>query len=269
MAGISFIAVLSEVEFALRGEGCLANVWRQSVFVMLLAFVPLVQAETLTYAVTDEGWEPYWIVEDGRVEGILHDVMLALGERLPVQLDASHPLPPLRAQKLFREGHLQIECCVSQLWRAEPEQAEVSLWTVPVLEAQEILLFPPGKAFSYRTLEDLRGRAIATVRGYGYAGAGTFTRVDGADAAALIYLVAQGRSDAGIIDRLEWRYLLRKDARLKLPRWRVEEGPVIHSSQLRLRLHRDYRQWLGSMDAAIRSMQQDGTLARIVARYAP
>lgn len=247
----------------------MAKAWRQSMLGILLVLAPFAPAETLTYTVTDEGWEPYWIVTDERMEGILHDVMLALDERLPVRLEASNPLPPLRAQKLFREGRVQIECCVSRLWRAEPEQAEVSLWTVPVLEAQEILLFPPGKAFPFRSLDDLRGRAIATVRGYGYVGADTFTRIDGADAAALIYLVAQGRSEAGIIDLLEWRYLLRKDARLSLPRWRVEEGAIIHRSSLRLRLHREYGQWLGSIDTAIQSMQRDGTLARIIATYAP
>lgn len=246
-----------------------ANVWRRAMLGVLLLLASVAQAETLTYAVTDEGWEPYWIVRDDRVTGILHDVMLALEARLPVQLRASHPLPPLRAQKLFREGQLQVECCVSELWRAAPEQAEVSLWTVPVLEAQEMLLFTPGKAFAYRTLDDLRGRSIATVRGYGYVGSEYFQRVDGADAAALIYRVALGRSEVGIIDRLEWRYLLRSNARLNLPRWRVEEGPIIHRSILRLRLHRGQGQWLDSINTAIQDMQRDGTLERIIASYAP
>ena len=253
----------------LVGRRRVANVWRRAMLGVLLLLASVAQAETLTYAVTDESWEPYWIVRDDRVTGILQDVMLALGARLPVQLKASHPLPPLRAQKLFREGQLQVECCVSELWRAAPEQVEVSLWTVPVLEAQEILLFTPGKAFTYRALDDLRGRSIATVRGYGYVGAEYFQRVDGADAASLIYRVAQGRCEAGIIDRLEWRYLLRSNARLSLPRWRVEAGPIIHRSKLRLRLHREQGRWLDSINAAIEGMQRDGTLERIIANYAP
>lgn len=235
-----------------------------------LLLVPMAQAQTLTYAVTDESWAPYWIVDEPHVSGILHEFMLALDQRLPEQLQASHPLPPLRTQKLFREGHLQIECCVSESWRSDAEQTEVSVWTVPVLQAEEMLIFAPGKRFSYQRLQDLSGRSIATVRGYGYAGSEYFQRNDGADARALIYLVAQGRSEAGILDRLEWRYLQRESSQLQVSRWKaVEEGPTINRSQLRLRLHRDLAGRLEAFNAAIRSLQADGTLARIVARYAP
>lgn len=244
------------------------NVLRGALVAGLL-LAPVAQAGTLTYAVTDESWMPYWIVEDQRVSGIFHELMLALDERLPEQLQASHPQPPLRTQKLFREGYLQIECCVSKNWRSDAEQAEVSLWTVPVLQAEEMLIFAPGRRFAYQRLQDLQGRSIATVRGYGYAGSEYFQRNDGADVRALIYLVAQGRSEAGILDRLEWRYLQHEDAQLQASRWQVEEGPTVNRSQLRLRLHRDFAGRLDAFNAAILSLQADGTLARIVSRYAP
>ncbi|VXB42142.1 substrate-binding periplasmic protein [Pseudomonas sp. 8O] len=244
------------------------NILRRALVAGLL-LAPVVQAQTLTYAVTDESWAPYWIVEDQRVSGIFHELMLALDERLPEHLQASHPLPPLRTQKLFRDGQLQIECCVSKSWRNDSDQEAVSLWTVPVLETEEMLIFAPGRRFTYQHLQDLRGRSIATVRGYGYAGSEYFQRNDGADARALIYLVAQGRSEAGILDRLEWLYLRHEDAQLQAPRWQVEEGPTINRSQLRLRLHRQLAGRLEVFNAAIRSLQADGTLARIVARYAP
>lgn len=249
------------------GDGVIKG-WCRALAAGLL-LMPVARADTLTYAVTDESWVPYWIVEEPQVSGILHEFMLALDERLPEQLLASHPLPPLRTQKLFREGQLQIECCVSKSWRSDAEQLEVSLWTMPVLETEEMLIFPPGKSFPYSRLEDLRGRSIATVRGYGYAGSDHFQRNDGADVRALIYRVAQGRSEAGILDRLEWRYLQHEEAQLRSPRWQVEEGPTIHRSQLRLRLHRNLRGRLEAFNAAIRSLQKDGTLARIVAKYAP
>lgn len=242
---------------------------RYKALVVGLLFAPVVQAQTLLYAVTDESWAPYWIVEDQRVSGIFQEFMFALDERLPEHLQASRPLPPLRTQKLFREGALQIECCVSKRWRSDSQQAEVSLWTVPVLETEEVLVFAPGRGFPYQRLEDLRGRSIATVRGYGYAGSEYFRRNDGADARALIYRVAHGRSEAGILDRLEWRYLQHGGVQLGAPGWQVEEGPVISRSQLRLRLHRQLAGRLGEFNAAIRSLQEDGTVARIVARYAP
>lgn len=246
----------------------MARVLRRAICGMLLGLCPtLLLADTLTYAVTDESWTPYWIVEGEQVGGILQEVMQALRERMPVQLEASHPLPPLRAQKLFRQGQLQLECCVSRAWRSSPEQAEVSLWSIPVLEAQEMLLFSPGRAFGYQRLEDLRGRSIATVRGYGYAGSEYFQRNDGADALALVYNVAQGRSEAGIVDRLEWHYLRRTRGQFESPRWQVEEGPVINRSELRIRLHRDQVQWLDALNAAISGLHKDGSIRRILTRY--
>jgi len=120
-------------------------------------------ADTLTYAVTDESWVPYWMVDDGQVSGVLSDVMHALDERLAVDLQAARPAPPLRAQKMFRDGQVQLECCVSQQWRTAPEQVEVTLWTEPVLEAHEVLVFAPGHAFAFTQLADLRGKTIAVI----------------------------------------------------------------------------------------------------------
>ena len=73
------------------GEGVIKGLCRMLVTGLLL--VPIARADTLTYAVTDESWAPYWIVEGARVSGILHEFMLALDERLPESLLASHPLP--------------------------------------------------------------------------------------------------------------------------------------------------------------------------------
>lgn len=235
----------------------------------LLGLAPVVWADSVRYAVTSESWEPYWIVRDGKVGGILSDFMQALGRELAVELEAAHPLPPLRAQKQFREGRVQLECCVSMAWRSAPEQAEVSLWSQPVLNVDEVLVFPPGRAFPYARLEDLQGRTIATVRGYGYVGGQYFRRSDSPDSIAQLYKVAQGRSEAGIIDRLELAYVLATHGELDALRIRVEQGPVINSSELRIRVHRSRPDLLAPLDAAIARLRKDGSLARIVQAYAP
>ncbi|SUD18707.1 substrate-binding periplasmic protein [Aquipseudomonas alcaligenes] len=226
-------------------------------------------ADTLTYAVTDESWVPYWMVDDGQVSGVFSDVMHALDERLAVDLQAARPAPPLRAQKMFRDGQVQLECCVSQQWRTAPEQVEVTLWTERVLEAHEVLVFAPGHAFAFTQLADLRGKTIATVRGYGYVGSEYFRRHDSPDAIALLYKVAHGRSQAGIIDRLELAYLRHGHPQLQSGAARVEEGPVINSSELRIRLHRSRAELLPALNAAIAQLRRDGSLQRIMSRYAP
>jgi len=225
------------------------------------------QADAARYAVTSESWEPYWIVRGSAVSGILSDVMQALQAHVDEPLLPDRPLPPLRAQKQFLQAKVQLECCVSMAWRASPEQAEVSLWSDTVLEAEEVLVFPVGRAFPFGQLQDLRGHTIATVRGYGYIGSEYFIRSDSPDSKSQLLRLAQGRAEAAIIDRVELAYLLREHAELKGVAGRIESGPVINRSALRIRVHRSRADLLEPLNAAIATLRKDGTLTGIVERY--
>lgn len=242
--------------------------WRLCGLALMVLVLPLtVRADALRYAVTSESWEPYWIVSDGQVSGIFNDLMQALDQQLGVSLEADSPQPPLRAQKHFLDAVVQLECCVSMAWRNTPEQSEVSLWSDPVLDAEEVLIFPPGKAFPFNRLQDLQGRIISTVRGYGYVGSQYFTRSDSPNGVAQLYSVARGRAQAGIIDRLELAYIFAHHPEVRTSPVRVELGPVVNRSELRMRLHRSRAELLGPINAAIARLHKDGTLAQIIERY--
>lgn len=244
------------------------NVWISRALLTVLLQPAAVFADTLRYAVTNESWEPYWIVHDGHISGIFSDLMQALDQQMDVALEADTPQPPLRAQKHFRDGLVQLECCVSKAWRSAPEQVAESLWSEPVLNTEEVLIFPPGKAFPFTGLQDLRGRTISTVRGYGYAGSHYFTRSDSPDSMAQLKVVARRRVDAGIIDRLELASLFANHPELRALPAPVELGPVISRSTLRMRLHRSRAEWLKPLNEAISRLRKNGTLAKIVQRYA-
>lgn len=243
------------------------NIWCLRVLFLLLIIPLTVQASTLRYAVTNESWEPYWIFSDGQVSGILSDVMQALDAQMDVTLEADIPQPPLRAQKHFREGFVQLECCVNIAWRTDPEQVEVSLWSDPVLSAEEVIVFPRGRQFSFSKLQDLQGRTISTVRGYGYVGSQYFKRVDSPNSIAQLNSVALGRTEAGIIDRLELAYLLASRPEIEWYAARIEQGPIVNRSELRIRLHRSRADMLKPLNAAIARIRADGALAKISKRY--
>lgn len=244
------------------------KVWVCRVVLILLIQPMAGHADTLRYAVTNESWEPYWVVRDGQVSGIFSDVMQALEQQMDVALEAEVPQPPLRAQKHFREAVVQLECCVSMAWRSAPEQAEVSLWSEPLLYTEEVLIFPAGRSFPFTRLQDLQGRVISTVRGYGYAGSQYFTRSDSPNSAAQLKVVARRRVDAGIIDRLELASILANNPEIKALPAAVELGPVVSRSELRMRLHRSRAELLEPLNAAISRLREDGTLAMIVQHYA-
>ncbi|OEC32815.1 hypothetical protein A7D25_22130 [Pseudomonas sp. 21C1] len=234
---------------------------------LLLAFPLTVQASTLRYAVTNESWEPYWIFRDGEVSGILSDVMQALDAQMDATLVADTPQPPLRAQKYFREGLVQLECCVDIAWRTDPEQIKVSLWSDTLLSAEEVMIFPRGRQFSFTKLQDLQGRTISTVRGYGYTGSQYFARVDSPNSTSQLNSLALGRAEAGIIDRLELAYLLAGHPEIRGHAARIKQGPVVNRSELRIRLHKSRADMLKPLNAAIARIRENGTLAKILKRY--
>jgi len=235
---------------------------------ILLTTIPLMSlSEPAKYSVTDRSWSPYWIMEPGEVSGILNDIMLELDQRLDISIIANSQLPVRRTQYRFKGGEIQIECCVSEAWRNSPEQAGVSLWSDEVMTVEEVLIFPSGKSFEFNQLEDLKGKLISTVLGYGYEGSEFFERSDSINNISQIQKVALERCDAGIIDRAELAYTLKHSQVLKEKKVTFEIGPVINRSALKMRIHRSRPELLAPINAAINKMKQDGTIQKIIDQY--
>jgi len=235
---------------------------------IVLAAIPLQSlSESATYSVTDRNWSPYWIVEPNQVSGILSDIMIELDQRLDISITANRQLPVRRTQLWFKKGEVQIECCVSEAWRNSPEQVEVSLWTKDVMTVEEVLIFPPGKSFEFSQLEDLKGKLISTVMGYGYEGSEFFERSDSMNNISQIQKVALARCEAGIIDRVELAYTLKHSQVLKDKKVEFEIGPVINRSALKMRIHRSRPELVAPINATIDKMKQDGTIQKIIDSY--
>jgi len=241
---------------------------KQLALFLLLTSTPVLSfSEPAKYSITDESWSPYWVINADHVSGILHEIMLQLDQRIAPSLLADQPYPPKRAQVRFKEGNVQIECCVNDAWRASEEQVAVSLWTDTVLVVEEVLIFPVGKSFEFNKLEDLKGKFISTVRGYGYVGSEFFTRSDSGDNISQIQKVALGRTDAGIIDRVELSYMLKHSKILKERNIEIEIGPVINRSELKIRVHTSRPELVEPINKAINKMKQDGTVQNAIDSY--
>jgi len=239
---------------------------RQFVVLMILSFVSLSTfSDSARYTITE--WSPYWIIESGKVSGILNDIMLQLDKHTDITLEAGKPVPVKRAKRQFKAGEAQIECCINKAWRPSPEQREVSLWTDTVLSVEEVLIFPHKGVFEFNTLEDLEGKLIATIRGYGYVGSEYFRRSDSNDNISQITKVGLGRGDAGIIDRIELAHILKNSAALNERNIKIEEGPIINRSELKMRVHISRPELIQSINVAIAKMKQEGTITRIINSY--
>jgi len=238
------------------------------VFFALLTTLPqLGYSDPVKYSVTNESWSPYWITTSNKVSGILNDVMQQLDQRMSISLEADNPSTVKRAQTMFKVGGVQIECCVSKDWRNLPAQSKISLWSDTVMTVEEVLIFPVGKSFKFTNFDDLKGRNISTIRGYGYAGSDIFSRTDSIDNTSQILKVALGEAEAGIIDRAELTYALKYNRILKERNIKLEIGPVINRSELKMRIHFSNPELLEPINIAILEMKQDGTVQNIIDRY--
>ena len=222
-------------------------------------------ADSVHYAVTDVSWEPYWIMDGSKASGILHDITLELDKRLSVKLLPSKLLSVKRSKKAFNEGLVQIECCVNIAWRKE--EAGTSVWSDTVLVVEEILVFPMGKTFKFENINDLKGRKISTIRGYGYVGDHLFNRSDSVSNISQIRKLALARAEAGIIDRAELAYIKKHIPELERQWSAIELGPVINRSELKVRIHHSREDLLQPINFAINDMKQEGIIKEIVNRY--
>jgi len=193
--------------------------------------------------------------------------MKELDGRLDYKLEASAPLPVKRAKWKFANGGTVIECCVNIAWRDILDSGGTTLWTETVLDTAEILVFPIGQGFPASHISDLKGKSIATILGYGYLGDDKFIRHDSQNNIAQFREVARGLIDAAIIDQYELRYMLKYEPRVQSIAGKIELGPTISQSALKMRIHSSRPELLNSVNRAIKEMKSDGTIQRLLNKY--
>lgn len=233
----------------------------------LFCFSMHTRAQTALYSVPEVNWEPYWIVEDGRGHGILGKLMQHLASQADLELEASPPYPVKRVQKMFSNAKLTVECCMNRSWRPAEDSHGESLWTEPVMTTHEVLVFPKGQTFNASSSQDLAGKQVATILGYGYANDDLYTRNDVLTNIAQLKLVAARRVDVGIVDMHELQYLLSTHETAQTLAGQTNMGPKIGSSELRMRVHSARPDLLEKLNQQIKRIKSDGTLSRISSLY--
>lgn len=238
-----------------------------SAFLMMLMTMQANAQSPVVYAVTSVNWEPYWIVSEQGSSGILNDVMIELDRRSPHFFFASPNLSVRRSRQAFHDGDAILECCVSEDWRAQHDVAGKTLWTDTVMLVKERLIYPKNAAFPANELKDLKGKSIATILGYGYAGDKYFNRFDTIDNIAQMGMIAKKRTDAAIIDAYEYDFMLKHSEEIQKISHQLEVGPIIHQSDLKMRIHSSRPDLLEPINRAINAMKEDGTIQKLIRRY--
>lgn len=195
-------------------------------------------------------------------DGILHDIGLALATRLGREA-RFRVLPRKRlADELVAGVNADIVCGYLPDWL--PGDLD---WSRPFLPDDQLLLSArPGPAPA--RLADLAGQRIGTVLGFVYPemqqllGPG-FLRDDAPDAGANLRKLSLGRVRHAIVGRLQLNYQMRLGHHLP----DLHPPLVISSYQSRCALSRRSSLTLAELDKAIKALQADGGLQRVLAKY--
>lgn len=149
-----------------------------------------------------------------------------------------------------------------------PEREAYLLYLDPALPAEpKAVVLRPG-ALPVATYDDLRGLRIAVLRGARYFprfdADETMTRIPTGDYESALRLLSGDRADAVIIPELQARWLLRRlGANLQFAEFRAPGEP----SHIVLARNSPLPGIAGRLEAALRRLQRDGEIARILKLY--
>lgn len=233
---------------------------------LALPFLPL-HAQARQHApltmLVDRGADmPFAQFDGDRVTGgIQRDLALVLTERLgrPVQVLA---VPRKRIGPLLREGHGSWSCALLPEWLDEPVD-----WTQPFLPHAGVVV-TRSDAPRPRTLADMAGQPIGVIKGYAYpelerALGASFVREDAHNAKAVLQMLERGRMQHASFNQQYLEYQLRSSPSTLA----LHPYLVTGAYETRCAVSRHSVVTAQQLDAVIRSLRADGSLARMLQRY--
>ena len=109
--------------------------------------------------------EPYTIKKgETLVGGVLKDMMDELGKRIDKSVEYKI-VPRKRHLQSAINGEVDTLCLYNPAWMENPEEV---LWSKPLFKEKNIFIMNKKKKFSIKSLSDLKGKKVGTIRGYYY-----------------------------------------------------------------------------------------------------
>ena len=208
--------------------------------------------------IQSEDFSPFKHQKGGEPGGIEVDLVRAVAAKVGAPLSFK-TLDVTEGRQGFLTGDVSVDCCLAKIWFPGPENDAAQVFSDPLYRLMEIWFFPPKKSFPIETTKDLKGKRVATIRGFTYPGQDDFgTRVDGADVEGVIKLLLNGKADVAVLERHAAKHVIDRE------HLKVEFGPPYYDVMVRLRLHRSLAAWLPKVNQAIAELKAEGGVEAII-----
>ncbi|WP_430461445.1 substrate-binding periplasmic protein [Thalassolituus sp. LLYu03] len=239
-----------------------------------LAVSLTLSAQAAELLVGSVDWAPFQMHEAGKPDqppvGIVPSMLAAISERSGIAIEY-RPDPMKRMLLDFREQRITLDPMSNPLWRQE--DAAISVYSLPYLQTQDVVLMPAGMAKKARSVNDFRGKILGCELGFAYADGfdeafarGTVLRQDVASGAqANLQRLNAGRVDGIIINEVVaeyWMHQLKLDPDAFRVAYRFSGY-----DQLYLRLHASQKDLLPAIDQAITGLKREGRIQQWLNQY--
>lgn len=201
-------------------------------------------------------------------QGIYHEVMSAINQETKLSFQWKY-YPYARLNKLFEQGLVHIEVGAAEEWTSA--SAEPGIYTDNFYSVDDIALFRPREAFSIKKHDDIKGKTIGVVRGYGFKDFDDMfiteraTRFDAKDEKQLLHMLYNGRLDAIFINKNVFLY-----HQMNQPIYqKLTQGDVIGSYKVGIRVHPSYKHIIPALNQAIKNLKRNNTIQRMAESFKP
>ncbi|MBL4837108.1 MAG: transporter substrate-binding domain-containing protein [Kordiimonadaceae bacterium] len=160
-------------------------------------------------------------------------------------------------RKMFIEGKITLECCMSELWRQRPEEIPLQLFSDAFYVSEERYIFRKGETIPITDTKQLYDMRFATVRGFSYAfELGNPINVD--NIAQVLTAIATGQADIGLMNKSLFLNMMKQAPQ------NLELGGINAKIGLQIRIHKSRADLLPQINAAIARLQATGRLKMLV-----
>ena len=247
------------------------RVWTVALFVLLGVFgLPgrVLAGDSVTFALFTRGWPPFEMVVNGEPGGAALGIFKV---SMPVGVETHVKMIPASRSVLRTPGdtvYARLEC---REWMAD---ADLYLWSEPLLALRTVLLSRRGKPVEYEDGSSLQGLTVGCIKSYSYPEveplfkSGKATRYDVNSDVVLLRMLKAGRVDVALFDQYTARWVIRMSPELDMDDFHFA-AKALGIAELRFAFNRHpgWEARLPEVNRRIRENMETGVYDEIMSQY--
>lgn len=221
-----------------------------------------------SFTAASDIWTPFVMYSDNQFSGIGYDILIEVAKRSGDTVSVQY-VPNKRAQNMFDNGDIDISVIDSSLWN-DPAKSDSFVFTDDIMIVREFVYFLKEDAIKVIEPDDLFGKTVSIMNGYYYPvfdealQRGDISYIEVGSEESLVKMLILKRADAIFMDSIAFGNTISKlgyDHELFVRSFQLSE------TSLGIKIRHEKSYVLPRFNAAIASMQEDGTISRIINKY--